>query len=370
MVEKLRVGIISAAWGAVAHLPAWRSLDDIDVVAICTSRPETAHDAARRHGIKRAFWDYEEMARDPNIDIIDAGTRPRMRHPMVSAALRGKKHVYAGMPFGMSTLEALEMCRLQEEANLIGAVDAFIQATPAARHMRQMIGGGFLGTLAGVRCAFHLQLFTSEQVNVPTYAWFADKSQGASVLRNLGGHALHAIVAMFGDIQEVVGHGSRHLDQWIMPDGSVLQPQVDDNSVTLFKLEQGTVGQLSLSWSATDGAGFSLEAWGSKGRMVLESPTFPQANNTLLFAGEAGGLSDHSLRQIPLPATLFELEGCSLRGHDNTMGVFPMATIFREMTSAIRTGGVAEPSFRQALHVQQVVDAIEQSYIDGKWIAV
>jgi hypothetical protein len=28
------VGIISAAWGAVAHLPAWRSLDDIDVVAI------------------------------------------------------------------------------------------------------------------------------------------------------------------------------------------------------------------------------------------------------------------------------------------------------------------------------------------------
>ena len=29
---KLRVGLISAAWGAYAHLPAWRSLEDVEVV--------------------------------------------------------------------------------------------------------------------------------------------------------------------------------------------------------------------------------------------------------------------------------------------------------------------------------------------------
>jgi predicted dehydrogenase len=33
---KLKVGIISANWGAIAHLPAWRVLEDeVEVVALC-----------------------------------------------------------------------------------------------------------------------------------------------------------------------------------------------------------------------------------------------------------------------------------------------------------------------------------------------
>ncbi len=34
----IRVGIISANRGAFAHLPAWRSIDGVEQVAICTSR--------------------------------------------------------------------------------------------------------------------------------------------------------------------------------------------------------------------------------------------------------------------------------------------------------------------------------------------
>jgi predicted dehydrogenase len=53
----LRVGIISAAWGGFAHLPAWRALPGVEVTAICTSRRETAEAAAQRLGIARPFWD-------------------------------------------------------------------------------------------------------------------------------------------------------------------------------------------------------------------------------------------------------------------------------------------------------------------------
>jgi len=57
----LRVGIISAAWGAKAHLPAWRSLDGVEVTAICTSRPETAAKAADDYQVARAFHDFRAM---------------------------------------------------------------------------------------------------------------------------------------------------------------------------------------------------------------------------------------------------------------------------------------------------------------------
>ena len=42
----LRVGIISAAWGAQAHLPAWRAVPGVEVVGICTAHQETAEAAA------------------------------------------------------------------------------------------------------------------------------------------------------------------------------------------------------------------------------------------------------------------------------------------------------------------------------------
>ena len=82
MSPPLRVGIISAAWGAKAHLPAWRSLDGVEVTAICTSRPETAAKAADDFKVARAFHDFRAMAADPEIDIVDCGTRPPLRFDM------------------------------------------------------------------------------------------------------------------------------------------------------------------------------------------------------------------------------------------------------------------------------------------------
>ena len=52
----LRVGIISAAWGTQAHLPAWRAVPGVEVVAVCTAHRETAAAAAAEHGIDMPFW--------------------------------------------------------------------------------------------------------------------------------------------------------------------------------------------------------------------------------------------------------------------------------------------------------------------------
>ena len=371
MPKKTKVGIISAAWGVQAHLPAWRSLEGVEVPAICTSRQETADLAAATHGFEHAYGNFREMVRSSDLDIIDVGTRPRLRLEMVSAAVEANKHVYVGIPFAMNAEEAAHMVEMQEKAGVIGVVDAFIQATPAAVRMKEMIDEGFLGKLSGVRCSFHLPLFTEAVVNVPGYEWFADATQGASVLKNLGSHAFHAIVSMFGPVREVVGSGSRHLDRWVMPDGeTALYPEVDDNAVSLFRLNNGVTGQISLCWNATDGTGFTLEAWGSKGRLVLRSPGFPQSYDTRLGAGEPGGLFDFREAPVEIPERLRRVRGSHLHGEDEVMAVFPMAHIFRGMVDAIVDGGRAEPSFRQALHVQRIIDAVEQSYESGSWVAV
>src|SRR5438552_10266042 len=99
VTDKLRVGIISANWGAYAHLPAWRTLPDVEVAAICTAHEETARAAAAQHGIAKPYWDYRRMFEDRDLDLIDIGTRPSLRNDMVCAALMAGKHVYNCIPF-------------------------------------------------------------------------------------------------------------------------------------------------------------------------------------------------------------------------------------------------------------------------------
>jgi predicted dehydrogenase len=53
--NKLKVAIVSANWGAIAHLPAWRVIaDDVEVVAMCTANRATAEAAAKRYGVTAA----------------------------------------------------------------------------------------------------------------------------------------------------------------------------------------------------------------------------------------------------------------------------------------------------------------------------
>ena len=73
------------------------------------ARRETAEAAARQHGLARPFWDFHALCADPQIDIVDCGTRPRLRQQMVAAALAGGKHVVNQIPFAVS-LEAAGGC--------------------------------------------------------------------------------------------------------------------------------------------------------------------------------------------------------------------------------------------------------------------
>jgi predicted dehydrogenase len=366
----LRVGIISANWGAFAHLPAWRSIDGVEVTAICTSRPETAQAAAREHGIDRAFHDFRVMAEDDEIDLIDCGTRPPLRYKMVMAALDAGKHVYNGIPFATSLAAAKAMEERRAQAGSVAAVDAFLQAVPQLVHLKELLDQGVIGTVQGLRLNLDMTLFTDRLVNAPTYAWFADPANGASVMRNNGSHMVHLLVHLFGVVEAIVADLSIGMERWTMPDGATIVPKVYDNATGLLRFRSGLVGQFSTCWSMPDASGFVLDVWGTTGRLVAKAPTFPQAFNTRLFFGGIAALGLETTKELPLPDRLQTIPGSSARADAAEYGVFPMATIFSSMLRAVRGEGSASPDFAQAVHVQAVIEAATLSSTERRWVSV
>ena len=363
-MKTLRVGIISANWGAMAHLPGWRAVPGVEVVGICTSRRETAEAAATRFKIARPFWDATAMASDPEIDIVDCGTRPSVRHPMVLAALRHGKHVYNAIPFAADFERARALHEAWRSSGTVGVVDAFSQWLPAHQVAKEMIDGGFLGQPFGGTCIFNLGLFNQPHPLFP-YNWFWQGGLGVSALRNLGSHALHMLVHLFGEIDELVAHDGQLLNEWRFTDGSTLKPETNDFANLLLRFKNGMVMQLQVSWNATLTPGWTLEAFGSKGRLIAKAPSFPTSRDTSLHAGALGG---SGMEKIEIPERLLKTPELGIDYTVEPNAAHPMAIAMNRMVQAIHGDGSAAPDFAQAWIVERILEAARRSNLERRWV--
>ena len=362
----LKVGIISANWGAMAHLPAWRALDGVEVTAMCTSREESARAATEKYGIERPFWDFEAMCADPDLDIIDCGTRPTLRHRMVQAAFEGGKHVYNGIPFAANLSDARDMRAAWKASGKQGIVDALAQWVPAHRLMREMIDDGSLGTPFGGVCRFNMSFFNPPEKNFG-YNWFSEGGHGVSAVRNMGSHALHLLVHLLGPIAEVVADDRLALKQADFPDGGGLTFENNDFVNALLRFENGMILQYQISWSGPLGEGWQLDLWGSKGHMIATDPSFPTPQGTKLRAGQSGG----SLEEIAIPDRLKSAEGIGIDWTFPMPPSFPMALAMRSMVDSIEgRGAKPAPDFAQAYEVERVQEAIRISSNERCWVSL
>jgi predicted dehydrogenase len=360
----LRVGIISANWGAFAHLPAWRAVPGVEVAAICTSRRETAQAAAARCGVARAFWDAEEMIADPDIDIVDCGTRPSIRHPMVLSALAQGKHVHNGIPFAADFDHARALHQAWRASGSTAIVDAYSQWLPAHAQAKRMIEEGFLGQPFGGTCIFNLSLFNRPQRQFP-YNWFAEAGHGVSAMRNLGSHALHMLVFLFGEVEELIADDRRLLDEWRFEDGSAIAPQTNDYANMMLRFASGMVMQLQISWSATVGKGWDLDAFGSGGRLSLAAPSFPTSGDTILRAGAVGA---RSVEPVEIAPELAEPPAIGPVSAFFPPAAHGMAISMRNMARAIRGEARAAPDFGQAWEVERLLEAARRSSEARRWV--
>lgn len=359
----LRVGIVSAGWSAFAHLPAWRAISGVEVTAICTSREEMAKAAQERLGLPRAFWDSEAMCADPDIDIVDLGTRPSVRLPMVLAALKADKHIYNASPHAPDWAGAKTIEAARAGSQSVGVVDAFSEYLPAHRQMAVMLADGFIGQPLGGSCHLNISLFNQPSKQFP-YNWFADGSAGVSAIRNNGSHALYMLTQLFGPVAALVADDTQVLRQWKFPDGDVVKPETNDYANMILKFTSGLTLSVQTSWSLPLHDGWLLDVFGTDGRLRAQSQTFPTARDCTLWGGKLGG----TMEEIALPLAYKSHPDIALDWQAEYQPSYPMALSMHAMVAAIHSRGKASPDFTRAFEIEQLQEAIRVSSVERRWI--
>ncbi|HTG43442.1 MAG TPA: Gfo/Idh/MocA family oxidoreductase, partial [Verrucomicrobiae bacterium] len=127
----INVGLVGLGFMAATHLKAYRSIPEARIHTICNASGRcldgdltkvggniNANDPVRLDMTEvKATREFEDLMRDPEIDLIDICT-PTLQHPdMLAAALHAGKHVICEKPLARDSSLARGMVEASLRAN-------------------------------------------------------------------------------------------------------------------------------------------------------------------------------------------------------------------------------------------------------------
>jgi predicted dehydrogenase len=141
----LKVAIVGCGKIADSHAFEIQRVKGCEIVAVCDQEPLMAQQLSERFRVKQYFGDLTELLRKTRPDVVHVTTPPQGHFDIAKFCLESGCHVYVEKPFTLYESEAQELIALADERKLKITVGHDDQFGHAARRMRTLVQGGFLG---------------------------------------------------------------------------------------------------------------------------------------------------------------------------------------------------------------------------------
>lgn len=355
MNERLRVGIVGAdatgqGWGPLAHFPALASLPDYEIVALCTSRPETAKAAARRYGIAHAYHDVRDMVANPEIDVVTVAVRAPNHYDVTMAALEAGKHVYCEWPLAADTKQAEAMAALARARGVRAVVGLQARRDPTLRYVRDLIAQGHIGE---VLAATMTMLSSNAPERARSKQWETQVSGGISALTVRGMHSLEAVCMCVGELRELNAIASTQVKRWrVSGTDEFMDVHVPDSVIVGGTLRSGAVLSAHIATMPCATTGFRMEIHGSEGALHVSTSGAPQRDANRLVGAKGRG----KLEPMEVPARYVEVPADTPAGPPHNV-----AHLYLRLAQAIRSNADVHPSFDDGVRRHHLIDAITRA---------
>ncbi len=146
MSDKVRIGIIGA--GAVSdyhHVPGIRIDSRCELVSVCDPNEALLEQRQKDWGPTKKTTNYEEVARDPDVDAVIVAT-PNFTHlPISLACIEHGKHVMCEKPLGLNYHESLQMYHAARDKGVRHMTAFTYRFAPSMRYVRHLVKTGAFG---------------------------------------------------------------------------------------------------------------------------------------------------------------------------------------------------------------------------------
>ena len=318
---------------------------DIEIIGVCDLIRERAENAVKKYNIPKLYNDMYELFADPEVDIVLNITRPYEHYEVTKAALLAGKPVYSEKPLGATWEEGLELVKLAEEKGLwiAGAPDTYMGA--GIQTCRKLIDEGAIGDIVGATACFTCHGHESWHPDPEFYYKF-----GGGPMLDMGPYYVTALVNLMGGVKRVGGMISTPFATRTCTcpqhDGEVITVDVPTSYYGVMEFQSGAVASILTSFDIYGAHLPIIEIYGSKGTLRVPDPNC-FGGPVILHTPEQGDV------EIPLAFDYPE--------NSRALGL-------AEMASALEHGRRPRASYKQTLHVLEVLTGFERAVQNGGYL--
>ncbi|GBN04219.1 Trans-1,2-dihydrobenzene-1,2-diol dehydrogenase [Araneus ventricosus] len=185
-------GVVSA--GKICHdfVTAVQSIPEggqHEFVAIAARSLASAKDFATTHNIPRAYGCYEELAKDPDVEVVYIGTVASHHFAVGKLMLENGKHVLMEKPFTLNLKQTKILIKIarREKCFLMEAV--WTRFLPAYKLLMELIEKDTIGDIVHVNVKFGIPLLSVERVMT--------KAVGGGTILDLGIYTINAVTMVY-----------------------------------------------------------------------------------------------------------------------------------------------------------------------------
>ncbi|KAJ8247940.1 hypothetical protein GJAV_G00252330 [Gymnothorax javanicus] len=222
----------------------------IDAVASRTLK--NAEEFAEKHGIPKAYGSYEEMAKDPEIDIVYVGVIHPQHLPAAQLFLRAQKNVLCEKPLAMNSREVKQLIASARDNNVFLMEAIWSRCFPVYKELCRSLAEGAVGEVKIVTANFGLP-----PLHIPN-----------RVKNELGGGALLLIGVYCLQFALMVFKGER--PESVHATGVRLETGVDESMVVVLKFSENRMAICSCSIAVMMSNDATI--CGTKGTIRVPSP--------------------------------------------------------------------------------------------------
>lgn len=261
-------------------------VEGAECYAVASRTLEKAEQFAAEYGFAKAFGSYEELAADPEVEIIYIATPHSHHYENMKLCLTHRKPVLCEKAFTMNAVQAEEIRMLSEKLGVFAAEALWPRYMPSRALIQQTLDSGVIGKVTALTANLSYVISQNKRIMEPELA--------GGALLDVGVYGLNFAIMHFGNqisrIESSVQFAETGVDAM--------------ESITLF-FEDGRMAVITDGiYARSDRKGIF---YGDQGYMIVENINNPQSISVF-------DLSDRLVKHIEVPRQIsgyeYEIREC------------------------------------------------------------
>jgi predicted dehydrogenase len=265
-VEKVRWGILGTGAIARQFVQGLNSVPEAEVLAVGSRSRASAQEFADKRSIPRRHASYDDLASDPDVDVVYIATPHPLHAENATLCLRAGKAVLCEKPFSVNAAEAERVVKLARERGLFIMEGMWTRFFPLMEEVRRLTSEGAIGEVRMLNVDFGFR------AGLDPASRLFDPKLGGGALLDVGVYCVSLASMILGQPSGSVGLS--HLGK----------TGVDEQASIVLEHEGGRLANLSIGIRTTTPQEATI--MGTEGYVRIHAPWWRPKSMTIYRPGE------------------------------------------------------------------------------------